>query len=184
MSHDGPIDLNHAARRWFGKEAASLGELKQHVLSRAVSRRPVSRHPSATIAGDPTFGARLADRVAAVGGSWAFIIAFGAFLVVWASVNLLLARRAFDPYPFIFLNLILSMLAAIQAPVIMISQNRQSAKDRMDAAHDYEVNLKSEIEVMALHDKLDRLRSQDIETMIRKQQEQLDLLKLFIEREA
>ncbi|MBA3048761.1 MAG: DUF1003 domain-containing protein [Alphaproteobacteria bacterium] len=184
MSHDSPIDLNHAARRWFGKEAASLGELEQRVLSRAVSRKPVSRDPGAAFDGDQTFGARLADRVAAVGGSWAFIIAFGAFLVVWASGNLLLARHAFDPYPFIFLNLILSMLAAIQAPVIMMSQNRQSKKDRLEAAHDYEVNLKSEIEVLALHDKLDQLRSRDIETMIRKQQEQLDMLKLLIERKG
>lgn len=182
MSNGDQIDLNNAAQRWLGKEAASLGDREWRVLRRTAARQTVSQDINASYAGGQTFGARLADRVAAVGGSWAFIIAFGVFLVVWASSNLLLARNAFDPYPFIFLNLILSMLAAIQAPVIMMSQNRQTTKDRLDAAHDYEVNLKAEIEVMALHDKLDQLRSQDLETLIRKQQDQLDLLKLLLER--
>lgn len=123
-----------------------------------------------------TFGERLADRVAAVGGSWGFIILFAAGLILWMGANLVLRREAFDPYPFIFLNLLLSMLAAVQAPIIMMSQNRQAAKDRLDAAHDYEVNLKAEIEIMALHDKLDQMRAQEIETMLRRQQDQIDLL--------
>lgn len=88
----------------------------------------------------------------------------------------MLAARAFDPYPFIFLNLLLSMLAAIQAPIIMMSQNRQALKDRLDAAHDYEVNLKAEIEIIALHDKLDQMRSQDMEKLIRRQEDQIALL--------
>ena len=105
-----------------------------------------------------TVGQRLADRVATVGGSWGFIIAFGLFLVAWALINgVLLATRAFDPYPFIFLNLLLSMLAAIQAPVIMMSQNRQAQKDRLAAALDYEVNVKAETAIAELHDKIDRL---------------------------
>jgi len=108
-----------------------------------------------------TFGERLSDRVAAIGGSWRFIIAFGLFLVAWAALNtLVLATRAFDPFPFIFLNLMLSMLAALQAPVIMMSQNRQAAKDRLDARLDYETNLRSESEIACLHEKVDALLAQ------------------------
>ena len=107
------------------------------------------------------FGDRVADSIARVGGSWTFIISFIVFLVVWTLGNVwLLGREGFDPYPFIFLNLVLSMIAALQAPVIMMSQNRQSERDRLDAAHDYEVNLKAEIEIMALHEKLDELQAQ------------------------
>jgi uncharacterized membrane protein len=110
-----------------------------------------------------TFGQRLADRVAAWGGSWPFIIGFALTMAVWVAINLGLASwQPFDPYPFILLNLVLSTLAAIQAPIIMMSQNRQAAKDRLQAMHDYEVNLKAEVEIVALHDKLDRLRSEDL----------------------
>lgn len=105
-----------------------------------------------------TFGQRVADRVAAFGGSWTFIISFGTFLAIWVVINTaLLATKAFDPYPYILLNLFLSMLAALQAPVIMMSQNRQSAKDRLKADLDYDINLKSELEVAQLHRKLDHL---------------------------
>jgi uncharacterized membrane protein len=105
-----------------------------------------------------TFGDRLADRVAAIGGSWNFIIGFGLFMVVWAVLNtVVLTRHSFDPFPFIFLNLMLSMLAALQAPVIMMSQNRQAAKDRLDMRLDYETNLRSEAEIASLHEKIDLL---------------------------
>lgn len=105
-----------------------------------------------------TLGERVADKVAAFGGSWTFIIIFGAVMVVWVILNTAaLFSRHFDPYPYILLNLFLSMIAAIQAPVIMMSQNRQSAKDRLQADQDYEVNLKSELEVAQLHRKLDHL---------------------------
>jgi uncharacterized membrane protein len=130
---------------------------------------------------DRTFWEKLADRVAEIGGSWAFIGGFGVFLVIWAGLNVLILGRfvgkAFDPYPFIFLNLLLSMLAAIQAPVIMMSQNRASAKDRMQAEHDYMVNLRAELEIMRLHDKLDELRSSEIEKLLQAQTEALGLLK-------
>lgn len=107
-----------------------------------------------------TFGERLADRVAAIGGSWSFIIGFSLFLFAWAGLNtLVLVRHAFDPFPFIFLNLMLSMLAALQAPVIMMSQNRQAAKDRLEARLDYETNLRSEAEIAMLHEKIDTLLS-------------------------
>jgi len=105
-----------------------------------------------------TFGERLADRVAAIGGSWSFIVGFSLFLIAWAILNTaVLAGRAFDPFPFIFLNLMLSMLAALQAPIIMMSQNRQAAKDRLEARLDYETNLRSEAEIASLHDKIDLL---------------------------
>lgn len=105
-----------------------------------------------------TFGERLADRVAAIGGSWTFIIGFGLFLFAWAVLNaVVLVRHAFDPFPFIFLNLMLSMLAALQAPIIMMSQNRQASKDRLEARLDYETNLRSEAEIASLHDKIDLL---------------------------
>ncbi len=104
-----------------------------------------------------TFGAHIADKVAAFGGSWTFIIVFAVVLLLWVGLNVYMATHAFDPYPFILLNLVLSMLAAIQAPVIMMSQNRQAAKDRLKADLDYEVNLKAELEVAQLHNKVDRL---------------------------
>lgn len=108
-----------------------------------------------------TFGQKLADRVAAVGGSWGFIIGFGIFLGLWALLNtVVLAAHAFDPFPFIFLNLMLSMLAALQAPVIMMSQNRQAAKDRFEARLDYETNQRAETQIEALHDKIDALREE------------------------
>lgn len=105
-----------------------------------------------------TFGQKIADKVAKFGGSWTFIISFGLFLVIWISINIFwLANKAFDPYPFILLNLILSSLAAIQAPVIMMSQNRQEEKDRDRSKRDYMVNLKSELEIRMLHEKIDHL---------------------------
>jgi uncharacterized membrane protein len=105
-----------------------------------------------------TLGQHLADRVAAFGGSWPFILLFGAVMVVWVAINSwVLAEKGFDPYPYILLNLVLSMLAALQAPIIMMSQNRQAAKDRLQADLDYRINLKAELEVAHLHKKVDRL---------------------------
>ena len=107
-----------------------------------------------------TFGERIADHVASFGGSWTFIITFGIFLAAWMTLNVFLAMRAYDPYPFILLNLILSTLAALQAPVIMMSQNRQASKDRLKADLDYEVNLRAELEVAQLHSKMDKIYEQ------------------------
>ncbi len=154
------------ARRWFPHRQQHLSETENRVLQSAIDQTPVSRDVGQTYDKGLSVGDRLADSIARVGGSWGFIIAFLGFLVLWSAVNtLVLATHAFDPYPFIFLNLLLSMLAAIQAPVIMMSQNRQAARDRLDAEHDYEVNLKAEIEIMALHEKLDELRHREIIAM-------------------
>ncbi len=134
----------------------------ERVMVSIKSRLPIARDIAAEIDKRSTFGDRLSDRVAQVGGSWAFVIGFGVFLALWACLNLIVLPQhfRFDPYPFIFLNLLLSMLAAIQAPIIMMSQNRQSAVDRMESRHDFEVNLKAELEIMALHEKLDKLHEE------------------------
>lgn len=168
--------VERAARRWFGKTTDALGGSERKALRHAKARTVLSRDPNDVFDDGMTFGERLADKVASFGGSWTFIILFGVFLVFWAGANVWLLTNPFDPYPFIFLNLMLSMLAALQAPVIMMSQNRQSAKDRHDARLDYEVNLKAEIEIMALHEKLDRLRDEHLAGLIEKQQQQIDAL--------
>jgi len=120
-------------------------------------RTRVSRNVNVEEEETLTFGQRIADRVAVFGGSWTFIISFGLFLFAWMALNVYLAVRAFDVYPFILLNLLLSTLAALQAPVIMMSQNRQASKDRLKADLDYDVNLKAELEVAHLHEKVDRI---------------------------
>ncbi|WP_374472636.1 DUF1003 domain-containing protein [Phenylobacterium sp.] len=128
---------------------------------------------------DRTPGERLADRVAAIGGSWGFILGFALALALWMGWNVLGkgGGLAFDPYPFIFLNLVLSTLAAVQAPIIMMSQNRAAARDREAAEHDYVVNLRAELEIMHLHDKLDRIRQRELLQMIRRQNEALRILR-------
>jgi uncharacterized membrane protein len=170
-------DVRKLAQFVLAKGEESLPAREQRILGHVARRTRISRDFSQDFDKDLSVGQRLADRVAEIGGSWSFIIAFAVFLVGWAVLNaVFLATRAFDPYPFVFLNLILSMLAAVQAPVIMMSQNRQAAKDRAAAAHDYEVNLKAEIEIMALHEKLDRIRDEQLASLLAKQGEQIDLL--------
>ena len=153
------IDLSELSRRWLGKSVEQVNEIERGVLTHVHHRRPVSRRRLPSEETPVTFGERIADKVASFGGSWPFIGLFAAFLALWVLVNSTwLLTRPPDPYPFIFLNLLLSMLAAIQAPIIMMSQNRHSRRDRDMAEHDFEVNLKAEIEILALHEKLDQLR--------------------------
>jgi uncharacterized membrane protein len=172
------------AGRWLKREPESLSELEHRVLQSAIDRKPVSRDVNAAVAGQEGFGDRFADTIARIGGSWTFIISFIVFLVFWTFGNAwLLGREGFDPYPFIFLNLLLSMIAALQAPVIMMSQNRQAERDRLDASHDYEVNLKAEIEIMALHEKFDELRHGQITTVrddVAKLAKQLDRIEALV----
>jgi uncharacterized membrane protein len=152
------------AQRLLERDFSEIPARERHVIERVAKRVAISRDPAAM--DQSTFGERLADKVASFGGSWPFLIIFAAILIFWVALNLLLAAKAFDPYPYILLNLFLSMLASIQAPIIMMSQNRQAAKDRIQANHDYEVNLKAEIEIMALHDKLDEIRTKDLAQLI------------------
>jgi uncharacterized membrane protein len=171
--------LSHLAEHWLHTSLEQLTDRERRVLERVAHRQHISRNTNHDFDTSLTLGQRVADRVAAFGGSWTFILLFAATLLTWIALNsLLLAPRhaAFDPYPYILLNLVLSMLAAIQAPIIMMSQNRQAQKDRLDAAHDYEVNLKAELEIAALHEKVDRLREQQWAELVALQQEQLRLL--------
>lgn len=155
-----------------------LTERERHVIHRIANRLHITQNLNTVFEDRLSFGERLSDRVSSFGGSWPFIIIFGLVLLTWIGVNSwLLARdKVFDPYPYIFLNLLLSMLAAIQAPVIMMSQNRQAAKDRLAAAHDYEINLKAELEIMSLHEKMDDLRQQQLTRLLDYQEEQIRLL--------
>ncbi len=157
--------LDDMADRWLrrGRESLTPGEAR--VLASAVARRTLSCDVDREAGAHDGRGARLADSIARIGGSWTFILSFAGFLLVWTLGNVMLGKAAFDPFPFIFLNLMLSMLAAFQAPVIMMSQNRQGERERLDAVHDYEVNLKADIEIMALHEKLDQMRRTDLAGM-------------------
>lgn len=149
-------NLSDFVHHHFDKPADELGDVEKRVLAKAHERKVISTDVNAAFSADASFGERIADSIARIGGSWSFIIAFFVFLIAWTVINtIILMSGAFDPYPFVFLNLILSMLAAIQAPIIMMSQNRQAERDRFEAAKDYEVNLKAELEVLSLHQKID-----------------------------
>jgi uncharacterized membrane protein len=149
------------AQDLLGHSYGELTSQKKSVIDLIADQKPTGLGPLAKV--DERDGwAKLADAVAKVGGSWGFIITFLIVLAAWVTGNALLATRAFDPYPFIFLNLVLSMVAALQAPIIMMSQNRQGVIDRAAAEHDYLVNLRAELEIMLLHDKLDALREREI----------------------
>jgi uncharacterized membrane protein len=164
------------AQRLLHGEFSELSDREQRVIATIARRQPASRNVNHAIEEDATFGERLADRVARFGGSWTFIVIFVVGLAAWIGVNLVMFSRfgaTFDAYPFIFLNLILSMVAALQAPVILMSQNRQANRDRVSAGLDYEVNLKSELEIMTLHDKLDALRIDRLEQMLEEQKAKL-----------
>ncbi len=164
-----------------------LSDREQKVITFIARSCHVSRDVNAAHEESQTFGDRLADKVAQFGGSWTFIVAFTGMLLGWIVLNtVILAGYAggFDPYPYIFLNLILSMVAALQAPVILMSQNRQAARDRLAASLDYEINLKSEIEIMTLHEKLDRIRVEHLEGVLREQSGQLRLLLQHAERKT
>jgi uncharacterized membrane protein len=176
--------LKELAERLLKTGYDDLPEREQRVLRRMAKRIVISENVNERFHEKLTFGQRLADQVAAFGGSWTFIIIFAVILAAWVLVNtwILPNRDIFDPYPFIFLNLILSMLAAIQAPVIMMSQNRQTSKDRLAAANDYEVNLKAELEIMNLHEKIDDLRMRQFETLLNQQNEQILQMRTLMDK--
>ncbi|MGO7482703.1 DUF1003 domain-containing protein [Rhizobium ruizarguesonis] len=149
-------NLSNFVHLHFDKPADELGDIEKRVLAKTHARKIISTDVNAAFSAEASFGERVADSIARIGGSWSFIIAFFVFLIAWTVINtIILMTGAFDPYPFVFLNLILSMLAAIQAPIIMMSQNRQAERDRFEATKDYEVNLKAELEVLSLHQKID-----------------------------
>ena len=167
------------ASKFLGGSYESLDERAKKVARHVAGRKHIARNVSKEFDAKPSLGQRAADAVASFGGSWTFVGLFAATMLVWVGLNafLLISRgKTFDPYPYILLNLFLSMLAAIQAPIILMSQNRQSEKDRITAEHAYEVNLKAELEIMLLHDKIDRLRETQWDELLQIQKEQLKLL--------
>lgn len=165
--------INELLSQDFGE----LNEVEKIVSKSINSRKILSKVPPGTINKNLSLGERLADRVASFGGSWRFIIIFFVILIIWMAYNAwVLHDKGFDPYPFILLNLILSCLASIQAPIIMMSQNRQEEKDRKRAEHDYKVNLKAEVEIRMLHEKLDHLLLHQNKRLLEIQKVQMEML--------
>jgi len=164
-----------------------LDERARSVARHIAQRTTIARNVAKEFDAKAAPGQRAADAVASFGGSWTFVGLFAAAMLLWVGLNAFLLMShgtTFDPYPYILLNLFLSMLAAIQAPVILMSQNRQSQKDRVHAEHDYEVNLKAEVEIMLLHEKIDQLRETQWEELLALQKEQLKLLANLIEKKT
>ena len=178
----GRIDRRQTARQLLRTELEKLPDAEREVVERFIARRHVARDIAKQAHHDRTLGERIADRVAEIGGSWSFIIGFALVLLAWIVLNSVLLHGGFDPYPYILLNLCLSCLAAIQAPVIMMSQNRQAAVDRLRAQNDYEVNIKSELEILQVHETLNQLREQDWATLVEQQNRQIAMLQQLLER--
>jgi uncharacterized membrane protein len=156
----------HLSQTLLHKSYMELPAVQQQVIDAVAHEAPTGQSPELA---PPLFWDQLADRVARVGGSWGFIFCFGVILLGWITLNSPILKGlgvTFDPYPFIFLNLILSTVAAIQAPIIMMSQNRAAATDRASAEHDYMVNLRAELEILRLHDRLDALETGQFAEMI------------------
>lgn len=159
------------------RERGELSQLERQVVASLAHEEMVARDTEAAWAGKRTFGERISDAVAEFGGSWGFIISFFVVLLGWIGFNAWAIQRAvFDPYPFILLNLVLSCIAALQAPIIMMSQKRQEAKDRLRSENDYRVNLKAEFEIRHLHEKLDHLINSQWERLAEIQQIQLEIM--------
>ncbi|PKP27230.1 MAG: hypothetical protein CVU06_02925 [Bacteroidetes bacterium HGW-Bacteroidetes-22] len=174
-------ELNHYREKsiadYLVKEIGDLTELEKNVLTSVKDNSIITDKVDSDEEQNLTTGQRLADKVASFGGSWKFIISFGVFICIWITANIFwLFNKGFDPYPFILLNLILSCLAAIQAPVIMMSQNRQEEKDRDRSKNDYMINLKSEIEIRTLHEKMDHfIMDQQLE-LLELQKTQIEMM--------
>ena len=164
------------------EDMGELSTLEHDVVESLREHELLAANVDAQFETDLTRGQQWADFIAKFGGSWRFISIFGAFLVVWIAVNVVAGLRAADPYPFILLNLVLSCLAAIQAPVIMMSQNRKEAKDRARSEHDYKVNLKAELEIRHLHEKMDFLLKQQAQRLFALQELQIELMEELARR--
>ncbi|MEO8171064.1 MAG: DUF1003 domain-containing protein [Oxalobacteraceae bacterium] len=175
------------AKKLLGMPYDALDERTKKVARHIAGRKHIARNTAKEFDARITMGQRAADAVARFGGSWTFIGIFAAIMVVWVALNsylLINYNQSFDPYPYILLNLFLSMLASIQAPIILMSQNRHAEKDRLDAEHDYEVNLKAELEIMLLHEKIDLLREGQWSELLAIQQEQLTLIGSLVEKKT
>ena len=180
-------ELNYFREKYISdylvKEVGELSELEKTVLTSLTDKTTLTDKLDGNEEKPLTTGQKIADKVASFGGSWTFIILFALFIFIWISFNIYwLANRGFDPYPFILLNLILSCIAAIQAPVIMMSQNRQEDKDRERAQNDYMINLKSELEIRMLHEKIDHLIMHQQQEVIEIQKVQIEMMNDILKR--
>ena len=174
-------ELNQYRRSYIAslllKEEGDLARLDRQVMEAIRNNEVLSEKIAKEGEGELTLGQRLADQIATFGGSWFFILSFFLFILVWLAANIWwLATRPFDPFPFILLNLILSCIAAIQAPIIMMSQNRQEQKDRKRSEHDYKINLKAELEIQLLNEKIDHLMIHQNKQLLEIQEMQIDYL--------
>jgi uncharacterized membrane protein len=177
------IYRNEYVKQMLVEEDGELNKLELEVMESIKNRELLSPKLDADSEEKLSLGQRIADKVALFGGSWKFIIIFAIILFLWIFINAyLLIKKPFDPYPFILLNLILSCLAAIQAPVIMMSQNRQEAKDRVRAQNDYQVNLKAEIEIRQLHEKVDHILINQAKRLFEIQEIQVELMEQIIKK--
>jgi uncharacterized membrane protein len=178
-------DLQHfrgeRVRALVEQELGELSETETEVVKSFEAQQVLAKNINDEFDRELTLGQRVADKVAAFGGSWAFILIFIGIILCWMTANvILLARHPFDPYPFMALNLVLSCLAALQAPVIMMSQNRQETKDRMRAEHDYQVNLKAELEIRGLNARIDELLKHQWQGLLEIQQVQTDMMEQLV----
>jgi uncharacterized membrane protein len=175
-------DLDHFRSAYVAEllrgERGELTNLEQEVVQSLAEHETLAENIQAEFEEHRTFGERLSDHLADFGGSWSFLILFAAVLVVWMTFNAIaVGREQFDPYPFILLNLVLSCIAAVQAPIIMMSQKRQEAKDRLRSENDYRVNLKAELEIRHLHEKIDHILTRQWERLAEIQQIQIEMMK-------
>ena len=167
------------------KEKGEISTIEEQVIRSVKENELLSKNINTEFEQKLTFGERLADKIADFGGSWNFIVIFGGVLLLWVAVNsMILIWRPFDPYPFILLNLVLSCLAAIQAPVILMSQNRQESRDRLRSEHDYLINLKAELEIRHLHEKIDHLLMNQWQRLLEIQQIQMELMEELAHKTA
>ncbi len=196
LCHDQELDPNgyvsrealNRARKlvvdtWAKEEEGEMQRLRQQVAEAVDSHDTIARNVDSEFTLSTSFGDKIADRIAAVGGSWAFILTFLAFLTIWMGINTkLILNKPIDPFPYIFLNLILSCVAALQAPVIMMSQNRQAARDRLQSENDYMVNVKAELEIKFINEKVDRLIHDHWKHLLEIQQMQMEMIQELIEQ--
>ena len=167
------------------KERGEISTIEEQVIRSVKENELLSKNINTEFEQNLTFGERLADKIADFGGSWNFIVIFGGVLLLWVAINsMILIWRPFDPYPFILLNLVLSCLAAVQAPVILMSQNRQESRDRLRSEHDYLINLKAELEIRHLHEKIDHLLMNQWQRLLEIQQIQMDLMEELAHKTA
>jgi uncharacterized membrane protein len=175
-----PVTRTETARKYLAKEIEKLSEQEREVINRFIHRGRVARNVMREFEEHQTFGQRIADRFAEVMGSWPFIITQSLILSVWVGLNVTAYIKHWDPYPFILLNLMLSFQAAYAAPIIMMSQNRQAEKDRLQTKNDYDVDMKAEMEIMQLHEKFNELRDSYWVDLVRMQQQQIEMLERIV----